>query len=93
MKHLALPALLALAACGQDRPVLILPPAELAQCSDEPQAPDLPRIDWESVETAQPVVKARDAMMLTYVLAMRSAWGDCRAKVEGLATWREEAAD
>jgi hypothetical protein len=31
----------------------------------------------------------RDDMTLDYILGLRSAWGDCRAKVDGLRAWRE----
>lgn len=97
MKHVKLrtaaPILLLLgcAACGTERPTIVLPAAELAVCADEPAAPDLPAVDWSSVETARPVQRARDTAMLDYVLALRSAWGDCRADVDGLAAWRATA--
>lgn len=71
---------LALTACGTDRPVVSLPPVELTQCADEPVAPVLPGADQQ---------RERDLMTLDYVLALRSAWGDCRAKVDGLRVWRE----
>ena len=87
MKHLALLPLIALAACGQPRPVIIAPPVELTTCAAEPQAPDLPAVDWSSVETARPVQRARDVEMLAYVLAWRTAWGDCAAKVAGVRAW------
>jgi len=80
---------LALAACGQPRPVIIAPPAELTSCAAEPQAPDLPAVDWSSVETARPVQRARDIAMLQYVLAWRTAHGDCAAKIAGVKAWRE----
>lgn len=82
---------LACVACGDARPQLVLPPAELASCADEPLAPDLPPVDWSTSATAQPVQRSRDQMTLDYVLALRAAWGDCRAKVQGLAAWREAA--
>ena len=85
-----LSANLALAACGQPRPVVIAPPVELTTCAAEPQAPDLPTVDWSSVETAQPVQRARDLAMLAYVLAWRTAHGDCAAKVAGLREWTNE---
>jgi len=78
---LVIPALL-LTACGDTRPILILPPAELASCSDEPLAPDLPGRDQQ---------RERDLMTLDYILGLRSAYGDCKAKVDGLAAWRAEA--
>ena len=83
-----LSANLALAAC-QPRPVIIAPPVELTTCAGEPTAPDLPPVDWSSVETAQPVQRARDVAILAYVLAWRTAHGDCAAKVAGLKAWAE----
>lgn len=77
-----IPLALACAACGPQRPVLVLPPVDLTRCADEPIAPDLPGRDAQD---------ARDRLTLDYLLAMRSAWGDCRAKVDGLREWRETA--
>lgn len=105
----ALCAVLALAACGQPEPVLILPPAELATCADEPAAPDLVEWAWaqkveaaavastprEAAETAIELARftalKRDEMMLEAYLMLRSALGDCKAKVDGLAAWRKAA--
>lgn len=86
----ALIAPLALAGCTE-RPRIALPPAELATCADEPAPPALPLVDWTSVDTAKPVQQVRDNLMLSYVLAFRSAWGDCSSKVAGLRAWREAA--
>lgn len=80
MKHLALLPLIALAACGQPRPVIIAPPADLATCALMPDAPDLPA---QSPETQ----RERDEMVLQFILALRSAHGDCAAKVAGLRAW------
>ena len=55
-----------------------LPPAELLSCAGEPIAPALPGRDKQ---------EERDALTLAYVLAMRAAWGDCAAKVHGVAAW------
>lgn len=82
MKRLALIAPLALAACQPAKPVLILPPAELATCAAEPVAPAIPGQDQQA---------ERDRLVFEYLLALRAAGGDCRAKVNGLATWRREA--
>lgn len=70
-----------LTACGE-KVRLALPPVELTTCADEPLAPELPGQDMQA---------ARDALMLGYVLALRAAWGDCRAKVDGSKAWREAA--
>lgn len=82
MKRLALLAPLALAACNQERPVLVLPPAELATCAAEPGAPSLPPLDQRA---------ERDRLVLEYLLALRAAGGDCRSRVNALATWMKEA--
>lgn len=79
------------ASCGPKSVRLALPPAELSECADEPAAPDLPAVDWTSVDAARPLQAARDTMMLAYVLALRSAWGDCKADTDALAAWREQA--
>lgn len=75
-------SLLALTACGQARPVLILPPMELTECADEPLAPAIGGLP-------QP---ERDRLTLDYILGLRSAWGDCKARVDGLRAWRVTAA-
>lgn len=75
---LTLPA----ATCGQPRPTLILPPVSLTTCADEPPAPSLPGRE-QQVE--------RDRLTLDYILGLRTAYGDCKAKVNGLASWRKEA--
>lgn len=73
---------LALTACGQERPALALPPAELATCKAEPETPVLPAPGLE-----------RDRIVFDYILSLRDAWGDCASKVAGLKVWRETAAD
>lgn len=88
-----IPFALALSGCDKPLPAVALPPVELTQCAGEPEAPLLPAYDWASIEAAQAITRARDTMMLAYVLAFRSAWGDCKARVEGLAEWRRGMAD
>ncbi len=39
------------------------------------------------------VIQQRDKAMLDYALAQRSAWGDCRAKVDGAKAWNENVSD
>lgn len=73
-----------LTACAPARPVVILPPIALTECADEPVAPELPGRERQL---------ERDQITLVYILAMRSAWGDCRAKVDGLRAWREGMGD
>lgn len=77
-----IPLLMLCAACGPKEPVLVLPPATLASCADEPEAPILPPLTEQAM---------RDSLTLEYILALRSAYGDCRAKVDGLRAWRERA--
>ncbi len=56
------------------------PPATLLTCADEPVAPELPGREFQA---------QRDAMTFDYLLALRSAWGDCFAKVAGVRAWAE----
>lgn len=75
---------LPLIACGPKPPVATKPPAELLVCAGEPSAPFLPPRDGtEATE------KARDALTLTYILAWRAAWGDCKADVNGTKAWAD----
>lgn len=60
------------------------PPPEYLTCADEPVAPMLPERDG-TVTTEV----ARDVATLGYVLGLRSAWGDCAAKVAGVRAWAE----
>lgn len=79
---------LVLASCAQPEPVIITPPAALLKCADEPTAPNLEPQDWTApVETIRTVQLRRDRAMLDAYLALRSAWGDCRSKVDGTRAW------
>jgi hypothetical protein len=69
-----------LTACGPERIEIVKPPVHLTECADEPQAPSLPGRE-QQVE--------RDRLTLDYILGLRSAWGDCRSKVEGLKAWSD----
>lgn len=80
-------AFVALAACAQERVQIIKPPVALTECADEPVAPDLPAVDWTSVETARPIQRQRDEATLGYILGLREAWGDCAADVAGVKAW------
>jgi len=84
MRALILPALFALTACGTERVRVAKPPVELTVCAAEPAAPDLPAKDGTDA-----VQIVRDRMTLDYLLALRSAWGDCAAKVAGVKAWSE----
>lgn len=77
-------ASVALTACDKPAPVLILPPADLAECADEPPAPILPERDGANQ-------RARDVLMLEGYLRLREAYGSCRSKVDGLRAWLEAA--
>lgn len=77
---IALP-LIALAACDQPTPVVLTPPPALLSCANEPTPPNLPTPERQ---------RERDEMTLAYILALRSAWGDCRSKVDGVRSWTEE---
>lgn len=75
---------LALTGCGQERPAIAKPPAHLLTCKDEPVAPELPGMDEQA---------KRDALTLDYILSLRSAWGDCSAKVAGVRAWADSLND
>lgn len=77
---------MACGACGKERVRLVLPPADLATCAAEPLAPDLPARDGSEAEQLE-----RDRTTLGFILDLRSAYGDCAAKVAGLKAWRETA--
>jgi len=70
-----------LASCGQERPAIAKPPVALLSCADEPVAPDLPPRSMQD---------QRDMMTLEYILGLRSAWGSCKASVNGIAAWANE---
>lgn len=74
-------------ACGQDRPRIAAPPADLLACAAEPKAPALSAFDWTSVETARAVQRQRDQATIDFELGLRAAGGDCRAKVAAIRAW------
>lgn len=91
MKPLIAVALLGLAACGQPKPVVLQPPPALLSCKDEPTPPTLPEQDWTAaIEIIKEVQLIRDELTLDYILKQRSAWGDCRSKVDGVRAWSAE---
>lgn len=57
------------------------PPLALLRCAYEPEAPALPDREQQA---------KRDVMTLNYILDLRAAWGDCKAKLAGIAAWSEE---
>lgn len=66
-------------------------PEELTVCDDEPQAPELPEQDWgATLAVAEAIQRVRDIATLGYVLSLRSAYGSCRADVDGAKAWNEE---
>jgi len=80
-----LPFALLNAACTPQRVRTALPPADLLTCADEPQAPSIPSRDGTDATQFE-----RDRMTLAYILGLRSAWGDCAAKVAGVRAWAGE---
>lgn len=68
-----------------ERVRIATPPAELLTCADEPAAPQLPARDGTDATQL-----ARDVAMLNGYLALRTAYGSCRAAVEGVAAWTKE---
>ena len=69
-----------LGACEPKRVEMIKPPAELTECAAEPTAPDLPGREQQA---------QRDLMTFGYILALRSAYGDCAADVAGIKAWSD----
>lgn len=80
-------AALVVGGCSAPAPTLILPPADLAECAEEPAPPVIPERDGTEATQRQ-----RDVLMLEGYLRLREAYGDCKAKVDGLKAWRNEAA-
>ena len=81
-----IPLALACASCGTGKVRLAPLPVELTKCADEPVAPDLPSREGFQLELVQ---AERDRLTLDYILALRSAWGDCKAKVDGAKAWNK----
>lgn len=75
-----IPLATGLGACGPQRIEIVKPPVALTECADEPQAPDLPAREEQA---------ERDRLTLDYILGLRSAFGDCKAKVAGVKAWSE----
>lgn len=69
-----------LTGCVRERPALAIPPTDLLTCADEPVAPALPGREQQA---------SRDALTLDYILGLRAAWGDCRAKIDGIRAGRD----
>lgn len=84
MRHLIIASVLCLTACNTPRPRIVKPPVELQTCAAEPAAPNLPERDG----TDETQIR-RDTMVLEYVLNLRSAYGDCLAKVAGIKAWSD----
>lgn len=74
-----------LALTGCDKRVRIAtPPVDLLTCDAMPRAPDLSALDGTPATQ-----RARDVMMLGYVLALRSAYGSCAGNLAGVKAWAE----
>lgn len=103
-KLLAIPMMalpLLLMSCGDKLPVKATkPPVDLLSCADEPLSPVLTPYEWDrvlqspTVQAAVDMMRAitgkRDGATLSYVLAMRAAYGDCASKVAGVRSWAEQ---
>lgn len=74
---------LASTACAPERVRIATPPVELLTCKPMPPAPDLPA---QAPETQ----RARDMLMLGYVLALRTAYGSCAGNLAGVRAWAEK---
>ena len=79
MKTAPILAFLTLTAC-QPHIRVATPPPELLTCAPLPAAPSLPGMDQQD---------ARDAMVLDYILAVRSAYADCAGKLAGVKAWAD----
>ena len=75
---------MALGACEPGKVRIAPLPVELTRCADEPVAPDLPAREGLNLDLVQ---AERDRLTLDYILSLRSAWGDCKAKVDGVRAW------
>jgi len=51
----------------------------------------LPARDWSApIDVLKALQLQRDTATLDYILALRSAWGDCSAKVAGVKAWSDK---
>jgi hypothetical protein len=79
------------------------PPVDLLSCAGEPLSPVLTPYEWDrvlqspTVQAAVDMMRAitgkRDGATLSYVLAMRAAYGDCKSSVDGIRAWSEALPD
>lgn len=72
--------LLNVSACTPERVRIATPPPELLTCEPMPDAPALP-------DQAPETQRARDLLMLGYVLALRTAYGSCAGNLAGIRAW------
>lgn len=88
---LMIPLAMACAACGTVRVETPKPPAHLLTCADDATPPDLAPVPWAlgNLTEIQRVQAERDRQTFEYILAERSAGGDCRSKVKGVRAWTE----
>ncbi|MEN9924064.1 MAG: hypothetical protein RL268_190 [Pseudomonadota bacterium] len=80
-------AIIALAGCTRERPVIVKPPVELLSCQAEPVAPVLPPQDWSSIDVAKAIQAIRDKLTGLWVLDSVKAGQDCRNKVGATRAW------
>lgn len=85
---LMIPLATVCAAC-ETRVETLKPPPGLLDCADEATPPDLAPVPWSlgNLTVIQRVQAERDRQAFEYILAERSAGGDCRAKVKGVKAW------
>lgn len=85
---LMIPLATVCAACGT-RVETPKPPANLLDCAEEATPPDLAPVPWSlgNLTEIQRVQAERDRQTFEYILADRSAGGDCRGKLRGVKTW------
>lgn len=73
--------------CETPAPRIAPLPAELTACAEEPEPPALPMRDGASGLQLDLIQQERDRLTFEYIIGLRSAWGDCKAKVNGAAAW------
>lgn len=88
MRYLICLALIALTACHEGRVEVVKPPVSLTTCEDEPTAPILLPVPWDTPQ-ARAVQLERDKATVDYILSLRSAYGSCKGVVAGVKAWGE----
>ena len=91
---LMIPLATVCAAC-ETRVETLKPPADLLHCAGEATPPDLAPVPWSlgNLTEIQRVQAERDRQTFEYILAERSAGGDCRGKLKGVKAWAQSLPD